>query len=296
MSDGKELDTASPSRQPFGLHIDGDMGLLRELIVDTRLLYEHARKAGKPIPGKLLKDVSILLSLRVGDGDKSSAGGDGSPLLEQAMRAHDDLQQVVDPVTASTIRSSSLKHNHLLQMVAAFGIVAFSALVYVSFKPPEQDVIVRMCGAILGSALYVFWTARNFLRDETFSDRYSQSYVVRFGIGVIAGFILGTIAQGKGGGADDGEVASALQSFGPFTLSVVGGFSAEAVVQILQRIAEVLVTAVKGGDREVAKAEAEKNTTKALSKASTDLTKALAGDREDLEVRIQEISEELLKR
>ena len=75
------------------------------------------------------------------------------------------------------------------------------------------------------------------------------------------------------------------------------GFSADAVVQILKRIAEVLVTAIRGTNKNQAKMEADKIVSKKLNQTVSDLQEALQNATPDeLSTRVKEISQKLIKK
>ena len=96
--------------------------------------------------------------------------------------------------------------------------------------------------AMLGAAFNGMLISYGYLRRRTFERRYVPIYLIRMVIGVVAGMILANI------GSDlikaDGQIAR----LGPGMIALVGGYSAEAVRQILDRLVEVLVTAVRGKD------------------------------------------------
>ena len=147
-----------------------------------------------------------------------------------------------------------------------------------------------LAGAILGATLYAFWTAREYLRDGTFSRQYSQVYLIRFGLGVVAGFILGSLA------GDSNLFTGGSKQFGVFTLAVVGGFSAEAVVQILQRISDILVATVRGSDRDRAKADAERATAKTINETAAKLQEALQKPTSDeAKAAVQKVVRDIMK-
>lgn len=214
--------------------------------------------------------------------------------LELAMRVHNQLIEAIAPATPGTIKYSNLSQNRVLQFIGAAGIVGFLLLLISSFlvidNSSADSVLTRLSGAMLGTSFYAFWTARTYLREGVFNRQYSQDYIVRFGIGVIAGFILGSII------GDSPALGEAGKQFGPFTLAVVGGYSAEAVVQILQRIKEILVASIKGGGQEQARADADHMTKKRLSETAVKMQEALQEkDSELVAERIQEIARGLLK-
>ncbi|WP_291844915.1 hypothetical protein [Maricaulis sp.] len=74
---------------------------------------------------------------------------------------------------------------------------------------------------------------------------------MRFVLGIITGFILGEIVGGNAG------LSGVAGDYGPLTIAIVAGFSAEAAVQFLQRIADILVAAVRGDGAEQARTAAQ---------------------------------------
>lgn len=225
--------------------------------------------------------------------------------LKLAMTVHAQLAELIEPVSPDTIQSSRLKNNRALLFIAAMAVVGFAGIIASSFIEGISDILIRFSGAILGSSLFAFWSARIYLRESKFSSHYSQDYIVRFGIGLVAGFILGSIlteavssvdqSLQEGVPSKDQSLQEAANMFGPFTLAVVGGYSAEAVVQILNRIAEVLVTTIRGG-REEAKLNAERTVSKKLNQTAADLNEASQiDDPEQLKAKILEIMRKLMK-
>ncbi len=108
-------------------------------------------------------------------------------------------------------------------------------------------------GAGLGAAFYILLNTQPYLSTRSFDPKYNAIYVARFITGVIAGLILATalrpfvttLFQGKN-----------EFSFAPGVLAILGGYAAEAVQQILQRLVEVLLTAVRGDGSAQAQAAA----------------------------------------
>lgn len=217
--------------------------------------------------------------------------------LKLAIEVHSRLLKFVKPATPDSIRQSSLKGNPALFYISTLGVLAFSALVLLAVLPligidlkglEKDTTILRLCGAVIGSALLAFWNARSFLLNSTFSSQYAQDYLVRFFIGIVTGFILGGISINV--------PENGVMKFGPFTLAVVGGFSAEAVVQILKRIAEVLVTVIQGSSEEQAKAKTNKIVSQKLTETAADLQDALqATNPDEMSARIKKIATNLLK-
>ena len=98
-------------------------------------------------------------------------------------------------------------------------------------------------GALLGASFYVLVKTQPYLKNRSYDPKFNGSYISRFVIGVIGGLILSialgpylatTLAYGHG------------TSLSPGVLALIGAYSAEAVELILQRLSDILVTAVRG--------------------------------------------------
>jgi len=105
-------------------------------------------------------------------------------------------------------------------------------------------------GAALGAAFFSLFNAHEYVKNRTFDPKYNSVYLIRFVLGVIAGLILGNL----GTLFKDNAMFARL---GPGVIALLGGFSAEAVNQILQRLVEIMVAVVKGSNDDAAKAREE---------------------------------------
>ena len=98
-------------------------------------------------------------------------------------------------------------------------------------------------GAMLGASFYVLVKTQPYLANRSYDPKYNASYISRFFTGVIGGLIL-SIALGP---FISGKLGTELdQSLSPGVIALLGGFSARAVELILQRLVEVLISAVRG--------------------------------------------------
>ena len=114
-------------------------------------------------------------------------------------------------------------------------------------------------GASLGASFYVLLRTQPYLANRTFDPKYNAVYATRFITGVIAGVILATAIRP----ALASSIGGAGGTLTPGVLAILGGYAAEAVEQILQRLVEVLLTAVRGDgsgliEARLAKEQAEK--------------------------------------
>jgi hypothetical protein len=121
-----------------------------------------------------------------------------------------------------------------------------------------NDSLNAFFGAGLGAAFYILIRTHRYLVERSFDPKYNNAYLTRFFTGLVAGFILATVTDFLLG-TDPGK--STLASITPGVIAILGGFSAEAVEQVLQRMVEILLTAIRGDASVQAKAQAtsEKN-------------------------------------
>jgi hypothetical protein len=104
-------------------------------------------------------------------------------------------------------------------------------------------------GAGLGASFYILLRTQPYLRDRAYDPRYNAVYISRFITGVIAGVILATAIGPALGKSLTSGAGAALT---PGVLAIVGGFAAEAVELVLQRLVEILLAVVRGdGSAEV---------------------------------------------
>ena len=130
-----------------------------------------------------------------------------------------------------------------------------------------------MFAAALGAVVYVLFTAHGYVKDRTFDPRYNSLYVIRFVLGVLSGLILAIVLQKWFPGSSTGTASAGtgnansgpdIRILGPAVIALLGGFSTEAVYQILQRMVEILLAAVRGDDSDSAKAKASQQASSEL--------------------------------
>lgn len=108
-------------------------------------------------------------------------------------------------------------------------------------------------GAGLGAAFYILLSTQPYLASRSFDPKYNAIYTARFITGVIAGVILATALRPFVTGTMEKGSQFAIT---PGILAILGGYAAEAVQQVLQRLVEVMLTAVRGDGSAQAQAKA----------------------------------------
>ena len=148
----------------------------------------------------------------------------------------------------------------VVAVVAIGGFVGTNILSAMAYRSEAIEKLNWCSAAALGAVFYVLFTAHSYVKDRTFDPRYNVLYVIRFVLGVLAGLILAIVLNQSSLFAKD----SPASRFAPAVIALLGGFSTEAVYQILQRMVDLLLAAIRGDDSDAAKAKASQAAQKEL--------------------------------
>lgn len=149
----------------------------------------------------------------------------------------------------------------------------------VPYVPQTGEIFMLFAAASLGSAFYGLYTAHKYLVSCTFDPKYHQVYLIRYVLGLTSGTILGFF--GRDFLKNDTDISKQL---GVAVLALIGGYTAEAVSQILQRFSETLVTIVRGSNTDVLQAKQEELKAKSKlqdAQTKTELSKGLLKAKEE---------------
>lgn len=210
-------------------------------------------------------------------------------LIRAVLELHSDLALLVAPATPRSLgatlhrpwRERFVRPSFIagLLTLALFAIVAFVLTVALADEPTLGEggrrVIEQlnwMAAAALGATFSALFTAYRYIVNRTFDPQYTAVYWVRIILGGVAGVVLANFGQHLGG---------ADAPFTPPLLALLGGYSAEAVNQILMRFTEMLVAAVKGNN-ETQLREKEKEVTAVKAKAREELARQKERTAEEL--------------
>lgn len=255
-------------------------------IDDIHVMLSFARENGIALEAETRAAIDELFAIidRIapGDpivGDADCSTGSGS-LFDLALVTHGGLSAAITPATAASVRASSFRENKVLIIISIGGCICLLSLVLFGLDlicgPDSQlcnsqnsQSLIAVGAAGLGSAFYALYTARPYLRDGTFNPRYNQVYMLRFVLGILAGFILSHL---------DSILLNREMPLGSTTLAFIGGFSSEAVALILRRIAHTLVAAIQGSEKKKVKGVLQTQKAEALQAATEVLSQTLAED------------------
>lgn len=218
-----------------------------------------------------------------------------SGTLELAADVHDRLLKLVAPASPGSIVASSLSfgRNPALFVICVcavifFGIFIIPVIIVSSGLGKDEtskdliELLQIIGGAGLGSSFYALHTASTYIKSGTFDPKYNNTYLIRFGLGLLSGLILAYFLKEfvKVGASTDN--ANLVNKISASALALLGGYAAEAVAQILDRVSDTLVALVSGSDKDKidaakdkADAEAAKKSTRAMNDTVKKLQKAL---------------------
>jgi hypothetical protein len=265
----------------------GSSQTFERLLNDARLMFEYATEAGLQVDPGIAGTFAEIEEQWFRRRSPDQQGAVATVTVADLMTVHNALAKVVAPATAASIAATEpapvtfgflLKPPLIGMMVSAACVCAVgfivtlpkaaaqaaaaaaqaagssSPVLFAQVLPPVVGLSGQqwnlVFGAGLGAAFFGLFNAHEYVKNRTFDPKYNSMYLIRFVLGVIAGLILGNLST----------LFSNDPTFvrlGPGVIALLGGFSAEAVNQILQRLVEIMVAVVKGGNEETIKAREE---------------------------------------
>jgi hypothetical protein len=230
---------------------------IQQALEQVRLMYGYALAEGKLDDGARTALIDVKAALTTPDNSALNASAID---FDKLLLAHAALVRIIAPATPSSLDATeplagwfgSLRRPPLIGSMILIAIASLFCFVAAgAFNFPKE--LQWASAASLGAVFYVLFTAHSYVKDRTFDLRYNAVYVIRYVLGVLAGIILAIVAFNQQlGGAGDQKLALV-----PAVIALLGGFSTEAVYQILQRMVDIMVAAVKGDSSDAAKTKAE---------------------------------------
>ncbi|MEL6892316.1 MAG: hypothetical protein AAFP84_12015 [Actinomycetota bacterium] len=89
----------------------------------------------------------------------------------------------------------------------------------------------------LGAAFFALYTATRYVKQNSYDEQYEATYWIRFVLGLVGGFTLALIVGDEFIGDD---------SIGIPLLAFIGGFSADVVQRVLQRVVDTVDALIRG--------------------------------------------------
>ena len=225
----------------------------QQLIEECTAMARFALSSGMRVPGTVLERL------------EAARHTDGA--VSELTRIHGRLAAVVAPATPRSIAATAVAQGSfframgsvrlLRRMTVAAGLslavfigTAMSSVVTDTSGDIGQEAGLTLLinqfhflsAAGIGASFYSLFLLNRFVKNSTYDPRFDASYWVRFALGVIAGAILADLVT------QDLEGAARIHRA---TIAMLGGFSAEVVQRILNRLVESLEALVRGSARDL---------------------------------------------
>lgn len=263
--------------------------LLKTLIYDCRLMLHYALASGLQITPNIAdtmaKTEKIFLNA-MPDQDIRTPDEEGSAqdlsatqsflsnhtLFSELVSAYNELSRIVSPATPrslavtegiaagvhGTFNTIPLLNRLMLAAISClFIFILTGASKYVGVQgggdiatssgfPFLYNQINFLAAAGLGSSFYALFTVNRFVVERTYDPVFQSTYWIRFTLGLISGTILANFIK-----IDiNPQVSDAMEKA---TVAMLGGFSAEAVYRILNRMVAAVITLVRGDTKDISK-------------------------------------------
>jgi hypothetical protein len=220
--------------------------LVDDLVEKTKVLLHYVTESGIKLPVESIKFDETHME---------------KPNIE-IISLFNSLNEVIAPATIDTIEftrptvklfwkwgSPTIPIMRSFMMMSLLFLAGFVITGYKDFLNDKiAEPINLFFSAGLGAYFYSLYTANKYVVNRTFDKKYITYYNNRVIIGIIAGFILSTVFVQN---IPSNNSNLKFLNITPSIIAIVGGFSVDAVVKILNRIVAMLVALVQGETKDL---------------------------------------------
>lgn len=261
------------------------INIRQQLLLECRCMADYALTQGRQVPAAVITAIDVSAAP---DTAQADIGGTVAPLPDAAAltAAHQTLVELVKPALPQTLllldqeRSSGGLWNYLgpipiirhMMIASLFSLVSFIGLALSPDVTVGAGDILKSDGlklllnllffisaAGLGAGFYALYKANGYITQGTFDPAYHASYWIRFWLGIISGLVMSVMISDTalGGVATSGPAATQTSSnfFDPAfmrpMLAMLGGFSADLLFTIMNRLVETVESLFIGSAKEL---------------------------------------------
>lgn len=301
-----------------------DTNLTQKVLAEVEAMCHYATANGYKVPPKVTAESLDLID---NAGDKIA-----KEQIEQMAELHHRLSDIVAPAKPQTLKLilDQKRRFPMLSVIGSVPIVRHIMLASLSFLAMfvvigQLDIIntdtlhkgiletdgwvaIMVLGYLvscagLGACFASLYRLNTYLSQATYDSRYDSTYWASILLGVISGLFISELLASMF--VESG--AASISSLGKPALALVGGFSANMVYKVLQRVVDTIESLFKGDssefvERELALRRAEFNNTSrgqkmSFASALIDLEKNAAGKSvEEIGAEIRKLAQDELKR
>ncbi len=258
------MDSASKINQSAVLKIIGQIKTMLGYIVEN----------GKTLPDWILSSFALIESKQTISDDVLSSDKNissfSSDELNGISKIYSALAAAVLPATPQSIDYTTpskklfflwgTKCIPIIRNMWAMSTLFLAGFIISGFNQNDNYYVQLnlLFSAGLGAYFYSLYTANKYVVTRTFDPTYVTFYYNRIIIGIIAGIILANLIIPP-------ETNGSF-NINTSIIALLGGFSSDAVLKILNRLVAMLVTLVRGDSKEILETQAAELKAKFLEK------------------------------
>lgn len=247
---------------------------VQKIIGEIKTMLGFIVENGKTLPDWILSSFALIESKQTINDDLLSSDKNistfSSDELNDISKIYSAIAAAVLPATPQSIDYTTpgkkmfflwgTKCIPIIRNMWVMSILFLAGFIVSGFNPNDIYYVQfnLLFSAGLGAYFYSLYTANKYVVTRTFDPTYVTFYYNRIIIGIIAGIILANLIIPP-------------QTNGSFNINtsiiaLLGGFSSDAVLKILNRLVAMLVTLVKGDSSEILETHTSELKTKFLEK------------------------------
>jgi hypothetical protein len=234
-----------------------------QLIRESTAMASYALASGKHLPPRVAEILQSAQLARQLAPDSVSVAAVDPPALTWA---HAQLTRLVAPAAPRAVLLLAEQSGHrgrwgifgpipLVRYLLAIALISMLGLLFIGATEQVSLTTVNifnlvglasilnslflLCAASLGASFSGLFRINLYIAATTYDPKYDASYWVQYGLGVIAGVLLGTLIP-----LADATAGSAITR--P-VLALVGGFSASVLYRLMDRLSRSIESMVAGG-------------------------------------------------
>ena len=256
----------------------------KQVFQECRTMAEYALSNGLAVPVDVVETIAAAGQDPLPEATDAAKTG-----LDRLVSAHQTLSGLVKPALPRTILllDREQKSNNIWgflgpvsiirqMMIAAFISTASFILIALSpditvgagdiFQshgwPLLLNLLFYISAAGLGASFAALYKANSYITRGTFDPTYHTSYWIRFCLGLIAGLVLSVMVSDSALHGAEGQAGNALNAASSITandflnpaflrpmLAMLGGFSADLLYTILNRLVETTASLFQGSTK-----------------------------------------------
>ena len=254
-----------------------ELPLIEQIEMQSEAMAKYSFANGLKVPPQIIQSLNAIItreSQRKLIASDKSAPDNLSTLklrksyaeeINELVAIHDQLAEIVSPAKPGTILLLNIEAQKagmwaflgpvaLIRRLMLAALISLAGVIFIGLSPDINvntmsiftsegipllvNLLFRLSAAGVGASFAALFMANKYISSGTYDPKFESSYWIKFVVGLIAGIILSELIP-LGANNSLGELAKP-------TLAMLGGFSANVVYKILNRLIEAVESLVSG--------------------------------------------------